>query len=151
MPRVFQIPFPRSGHGILNLWVFEKCKGGLHHQLILLRPIATIPNLAANQRIGPAFIKPATLLLNPPGNLLSPFHAIIQVGTIRRAFIHGNQSRIIRASNPVLIRKSERLTVHMPADAIRQCFDRVSLTCLRKIFWNFNRGISNRRSRYFDI
>ena len=123
MSRVFQIPFPRGGHRILNLWVFEEREGWLHHHLILVRLIAPIPNLAANKWIGPAFIRTAPLFLNLPGNVLSPFHAIIEIRTIQRAFIHGHQPCIIRTSNPVLIRESERLTIHMRADAIRQCFD----------------------------
>ena len=119
MSRVFQIPFPGGGHRILNLWVFEKREGGLHHPLIFFCQITPIPNLAANKWIGPAFIRTAPLFLNLPGNVLSPFHAIIEIRTTQRALIHGHQSRIIRASNPVLIRESERLTIHMRTDTIR--------------------------------
>ena len=34
----------------------------------------------------------------------------------------------------MLIGKSERLTIHISADAIRQCFNRVDLACLRMIY-----------------
>ena len=123
MSRVFQIPFPRGGHRILNRWVFKKRKGGPHHHFIVLGQITPVPNLAANKWIGPTFIRTAPLFFDLPGNVFSPFHAIIEIRTIQRTFIHGHQPCIIRTSNPVLIREPERLTIHTRPDAIPQCFD----------------------------